>query len=500
MKQQTLHSIMEKKKNKAAYGLHEAILSTLPIGIELYDKNGICTFANAADVQLFGLENRKNQTNGTVNLYSNPFLEQNQKEQIKQGLDVVFRCHVHPSQHAESRDIECRVRAVRNDAGEMEQYVLVAIDVTNEMNCHRKLASRIRVHELVLNNDVSGVVILNNDYRVEWEDVEHVFGDIAKGIYTKGSLCYHCFGLSEPCSGCPISQSMKTNQKEVFERYIRRLNMYFTVVAIPILEHGVRNGTIIRISDITKQKNTTRALKEALSRAEESDRLKSAFLANMSHEIRTPLNAIVGFSSLLVESTEQHEKEGYCRIIEENNERLLCLIGDILDLSKMESGLAKLVRDKVSVKGIMEEVFQQFCSSMPNDQVQLLTEFPENEDTIIADKKRLMQVMSHFLTNAIKHTSKGSITIGYTLEADLVKLWVKDTGIGISENNKSRVFGRFEKFDDFAQGTGLGLSICKAIAVAENGDIGFSSTLGTGSTFWIAYKLAIRNKAKRYVH
>lgn len=225
-------------------------------------------------------------------------------------------------------------------------------------------------------------------------------------------------------------------------------------------------------------------LKLAKEKAEQANILKSAFLANMSHEIRTPLNAIVGFSQLLMESSDQKEKAEYVNIINSNNDLLLRLVGDILDLSKLESGLINLKPETFDLSAQFNETYLTTKLKLTNPKVQLIGINPYSSCIVTLDKNRLTQVLINFLSNAIKYTPEGHITMGYEYVKKGIKIYVKDTGIGIAEEKHSKVFERFEKLDNFAQGTGLGLSICKAILQVCKGKMNFESKLGKGSTFW----------------
>lgn len=233
--------------------------------------------------------------------------------------------------------------------------------------------------------------------------------------------------------------------------------------------------------DISDQVRYENELKKAKERAEESDRLKSAFLSNMSHEIRTPLNAIVGFSAVMADIDDPHERKKYYSIIESSNQRLLSLINEVLDLSKIESGTVQFTYSSVSVNDLCRE--QAMAHQLYAGNVIFKTEIPDTELTIRTDRNRLTQILSNLIENAVKFTKEGSITIGYRILPVQVEFFVKDTGIGIAEENIGKVFNRFEKVDNFAPGTGLGLSICKTIVERMGGDISVVSRLGEGSVF-----------------
>lgn len=240
--------------------------------------------------------------------------------------------------------------------------------------------------------------------------------------------------------------------------------------------------------DITEMELMKRELMVAKEKAETSDQLKSAFLANMSHEIRTPLNAIVGFSSMLQEADNPEEKLQYVTIIEENNKRLLQLISDILDLSKIEAGTFDFTFEKVNAKRLCNELYQAMqMRTSPQVELRLSPDLPDLQLT--SDKSRLYQVLSNFVVNALKFTSEGSITISYQIKGKEAKFSVEDTGIGIEPEKQTAVFNRFVKLNNFIPGTGLGLSICQSIITQLGGKIGVDSEPGKGSCFWFTHPL-----------
>ena len=236
---------------------------------------------------------------------------------------------------------------------------------------------------------------------------------------------------------------------------------------------------------IDERKKMEEELLKAKEAAEISNHLKSAFLANMSHEIRPPLNAIVGFSNVLAYTEDENERQEYIKIIENNNTLLLQLIGDILDLSKIEAGVFEFVYSKVNLNVLLMEVIRAARLRLKDDSV--VVEFVDclPECVICSDVNRLMQVMNNLITNAIKFTAKGSIRVGYRLREDeSLYFYVSDTGCGIPADKLKEVFGRFVKLNSFQQGTGLGLSICESIVTRLGGQIGVMSEVGQGSTFW----------------
>lgn len=242
------------------------------------------------------------------------------------------------------------------------------------------------------------------------------------------------------------------------------------------------NTVLALIHDIGDRIRRSEELIEAKRRAEDADRMKSVFLANMSHEIRTPLNAIVGFSEIMAVTENEEEKHEYLEIIQKNSNLLLQLINDILDLSRIESGKSEMHFQQVEIAGLVDEVEKVHQLKMKLN-VDLKVVRPQGEFWTSTDRNRVMQVLFNFLSNAIKNTETGSITLGLKQEGDWLKLFVSDTGCGIPEEKLPQIFTRFEKLNDFVQGTGLGLSICKSIVERLGGRIEVSSEQGKGSTF-----------------
>ena len=249
---------------------------------------------------------------------------------------------------------------------------------------------------------------------------------------------------------------------------------------------------VITSVDINHQKTIEEELRVAKEKAENLDRLKSAFLANMSHEIRTPLNAIVGFASLLIESDDKKERQDYVDIMQENTELLLQLISDILDLSKIEAGTLDFTMDHLDIKSFCEDIMRNY--DIKEDKpvpVLLAPDLPEYY--IYTDKKRLMQVITNFINNALKFTNEGQIMLEYRhkAESNEIEFAVTDTGMGIAPDKVDQVFDRFVKLNSFSKGTGLGLSICRSIIEHLGGTIGAESEMGVGSRFWFTHPLRL---------
>ena len=245
-----------------------------------------------------------------------------------------------------------------------------------------------------------------------------------------------------------------------------------------------RKPLLIGISwDITNLQNIEQELIKARIKAEQSDRLKSAFLANMSHEIRTPLNAIVGFSQLLPSAETTEEKKLYSGIINQNSDILLQLINDILDLSKIEAGTLEYIKRPMNLGEVCRTIYTVHKERV-KEGVTLVFDNEEEDLLMEGDQNRIMQVITNFLTNASKFTYEGEIRLGFGRMDKDIRVYVKDTGIGIEPEKVDHIFERFVKLNSFAQGTGLGLSICRMIIEKIGGEIGVTSELGKGSTFY----------------
>ena len=368
----------------------------------------------------------------------------------------------------------------------------------------RKLENVNCLFDAILTHIHAYVLVIDSDFKVlktNYYDLTHLspdgkekrVGDLLQcrnALSAKGGCGTHAF-----CQECPVRGAIGNafRQKKEFTDLQSSLNIAIDeheFVKCDVMISGVfmtldsEERMVLTVHDITSIKQTEEALAEAKEKAENADRSKSAFLANMSHEIRTPLNAIVGFSGLMVNCDDPEEKAEYMEIIESNNDLLLRLINDILDLSKIESGILERKREKFNLAKVSGELYTMIQPKITNPEVEFILGNSGPDCWIFLDRNRLKQVWMNFLTNAVKCTHSGHIKMGYSLENGGIKVYVEDSGVGIPYEVQNRVFGRFQKLNEFAQGTGLGLAISRAIIEGAGGEIGFTSTPGVGSTFW----------------
>ncbi|MDD2961851.1 MAG: response regulator [Muribaculaceae bacterium] len=303
---------------------------------------------------------------------------------------------------------------------------------------------------------VEGIELLNN----EAKDMVRNYGQFIANN-SKKNITLHLNDLLFPDKSMYVEVANFNEAEGVLEGYIH----------IKPREAGV-SQEIINISTTQKER--------------EAFKMRSAFLATMSHELRTPINAIVGFSKVLATATDPEAKEEYLHIIENNNEMLLQLINDILDLSKIDSDTLDLRLANIDLKIFMSDVRNNIKVYKINPNVTVSIDIPEDSYAVRTDKIRLMQVVTNFITNAIKFTVKGKINIGYEYNDDTFKIFVKDTGPGIPIDQQKTIFDRFVRLNTRIKGNGLGLSICTSIAEKLGAEIGVESSYGEGSKFWIS--------------
>lgn len=343
-----------------------------------------------------------------------------------------------------------------------------------------------KVNQLILDHSNSGLVYIDKNFTVQFENLHTTFQEATHLEYEKGKYCYQRVkGRSTPCPDC-VAQKAIDNRRVEKDDLVINENLIFEITASPIINSdGSTNGVVMKYENITIKEKTVQALLQAKEAAEISDKLKSKFLSNVSHEIRTPLNSIIGFSDLLMHTDDPEEKEEYISIIKRNNDLLLQLINDILDLSRIESDAIEVVFSEININQLFTALEASANLRVAdNPDLSIIFNAPSENYIINSEENRILQVLSNFINNSIKFTEKGSITIGYDIRQKDIRFYVTDTGKGIPQDKIADIFKRFVKLNDFAVGTGLGLSICQTIVEKLGGEIGVESTLEEGSTFW----------------
>ena len=503
--------------NGIADNLLHNIFNDLSVGLELYDKDGLMIDVNYSRLRSMGIKDKKDILG--YNLFNYTSFSDEIKEQIRKGETVRFMakydfddlCRLFPTNLSGIKFFEITVSFVHNDKSEITNYMVITQDITERvlwqnkydnlyeevvrskkelLESEQRMIHLIRQNELVLNNINSGLAYIANDYIVQWENISLCSKSLSYEAYKKGEPCYlTAHNRTTPCENCVMQRARKSGQVESILFNLDNKHV-IEVFATPIFnEQGDVDGVVIRVDDVTERQHMIGELEKARSRAEQSDKLKSAFLANMSHEIRTPLNAIVGFSNLLPSAETLEEEKLYSSIINQNSEILLQLINDILDLSKIEAGTLEYVRQPMNLGEICRNIYQIHKDRVQEGVTLILDN--QDEDLIIEeDRNRIAQVITNFLTNAGKFTLSGEIRFGFKVNNQCIRFYVKDTGIGIAPDKVGHIFDRFVKLNSFAQGTGLGLAICRMIIEKIGGEIGVTSEIGKGSTFYftIPYK------------
>ena len=476
------------------------IFKYLPIGIELYDMDGVLVDLNDKELEMFHIEKKEDVLG--INIFDNPIFPKEMKERLKKNEDADFTfrydfskvgSYYQNTQKQGTIDLMTKVTTLYNSEHQPINYLLINADKTETTVAYNKIQEFEEFFELVGDYAKVGYAHFNilsghgyaqkSWYRNVGEADETPLSDIF-GTYRH----FHPDDRALLIRFLDDARKGLTTKLSKEMRVLREDGTYtWTHVNLLVKKYAPQDRIIEIISinyDITELKRTEEMLVKARDKAEASDRLKSAFLANMSHEIRTPLNAIVGFSSLLTSTENAAEKELYNSLIGHNNKLLLNLINDVIDLSKIESGYLELRPDWVNLTELLDESVAEYAHQVPSG-VELLTNYPAHDSLVELDKLRIKQILSNFLSNALKNTTTGHVEVFYEVDHQSVRIGVKDTGRGIPQNMLEKIFERFEKLDSFAQGAGLGLPICKLIVEKMNGRILVDSQLGIGTTFII---------------
>jgi PAS domain S-box-containing protein len=520
------------------------IFEESPIGIEIYDANGIQVAANKASFDMFGIHD---DSSAGFNLFEGTSLNEELKKKLKRGEAITYQATFdfdrvrelgqYKSSRTGKAEMEYIITPLKNQGKEDGLGYLLQVQEITE----RKKAEKIQQilfnisNSLITTRDEGeligiiheqlGTLLDTTNFYVAFYDESS--GMLSTPFYQDQKDSVTSWPAAKSLTGYVILQdkSILVTQKES-EELVRSgiIDMIGIPSAcwlgVPLRVDGKAIGAIVvqsyddpqaysgkdlemlefvsdQIRMCIQQKRAEHKLIEAKEKAQESDRLKSAFLANMSHEIRTPMNAIVGFSGMLTDpDLSQKDRNRYSEIIKSRSDDLLHIVSDILEISRIESGTVTILKSKANLSSMLREIeteMSQKINRAGKSHLSLICEIPPSPDdiTFISDPYIIKQVFNNLIDNAIKFTHTGSIRFGcHPPENGYITCFVSDTGIGISPKHQALIFEHFRQADSddthLYGGTGLGLSICKGSLELLGGRIWVESSYGKGSIFYFS--------------
>ena len=498
----TTDEVNEERLIKNDMNKYKQMFDTNLIAMSFYDANGVLLDINKKMRELCEITDVYDLYFQKSILFSFPNLK---GVYMPGSREVMYVCqHLNEPLLGINKYIEFRVRPVINDDDELVYYIVTSRDITAERNMYleqRKHDQRLQtINDTIKHYEIQLSYLLEESLMYIWsyrpaENVINITRTPGKTEFTETFEDY-----IETIRPDARQQAMTEVQSAMqqgksytvilpFDRTpLDKEPTWYSVSGIPIFN---KDGQLVEYfglsRNITSLMEAQEKLRVETERANDSGRMKSMFLANMTHEIRTPLNAIVGFSDLLQTIDNEEDRREFIRIIRNNCDMLLRLINDILEASDMEKGPQDITLEHVDFAFAFNDICQTLAQRVQKPGVKFMRENPY-ETFMLADldKGRVQQVITNFVTNAVKYTQQGHIKVGYQYENGQLYIFCEDTGAGIPKEKQAMVFDRFVKLNDFVQGTGLGLSICKSIAESCGGTIGLiSDGEGKGSTFWM---------------
>ena len=498
---------------------YKVIFENSIIGMSFYDADGYLIDANKQMREICNFDGRYDSRFFGTCIFE--FLHYPDKKRGK--VEEYWGCQrMVDSERGVDKYVESRIHPIFDANGRLSYFVISARDITQERNLYmqskinneqisyanqevlryeeqlRYLLQHCKMHVWRSSFDKQEIVFLKDLHEpvltLQADDFLQTLPpeqrDTVRNIMMEPQTSH----LS-PLTSHPSPQTSHLEQLPVsnlFEQDGR--THWFNINSLPAYDsQGRQTGSFGLIRDTTTLIEEQEMLRQETERANDSGRQKSIFLANMTHEIRTPLNAIVGFSDLLQSIESPDDKREMMRIIRNNCDMLLRLVNDMLAVSTIDNSGMQMNVAELDFAKAFDDACQSLAQRVTEPAVEFITDNPYDTLRTRLDKERIVQVMTNFVTNAVKYTSQGHIKVGYTLSpltshpsplTSTLTIYCEDTGAGIPKEDCKRIFERFVKLNDYIQGTGLGLSICKAIANSCNGEIGVDSEVDKGSTFW----------------
>lgn len=500
---ETEHILREQEEQKMT-DRNRKIFDQSLVGLAFYDKDGKLLAANRkmCEILNFQTENDPYYYNNTI--YDMPTFREVLYD--RQAHELYFCTKSVIIERGVNCYTEMRLHPVYDEKGELFFITFSIRDITQE----RELYLENKRNEARIRQQNQAIERYENELQYLMENCDMRFFRI--NIDEK--ICTFYKSMSRPELRLNFDELIDHFVDSPFKQGLREYETYFNVQrtdlthmhsffhdsqdlqwnfieSVPFFdENGKMMGTYGVVRNVTNLIEKQERLKEETERANQSGLRKSTFMANMTHEIRTPLNAIVGFSDVLPMMSTTEEKQEIIRVIMNNCDMLLRLVNDILAVSSLENEGIEITARKVDFAKVFADVSTILAQRVQNPEVKFISENPYDSFVTVIDSGRMQQVVTNFVTNAVKYTQQGHIKIGYEYQQrdgrNGLYMYCEDTGAGIPKEDQAKVFDRFVKLNDYVQGTGLGLSICKAIANSCKGDIGLTSEgVGTGSTFWI---------------
>lgn len=501
-----IHDVtQEMEEDKAAHDLiHKyEVLSNIPfVAMSFYDKNGYLINLNDNMKELCGIKGDNDSQHfwENVSMFDIPLFRGVMTRECRD--DVFFCQHMVYTEFNIDRFIEANVQPLFNAEGDIVNYFCIAFDVTDA----RKIGKDVRQLEkdctatqerISLEDKQLYYLLLNSERFLMRSSIEQDTVTFYRSPENpEYRLTFSRFQrMIAPEDREHVMNILYDTDNRMPQNYVVHLiqpleeqtGMVFNITFNPVFN---KQGQIVGhegiCSDITTIFNTRNQLVEETRRAEDSVRMKSAFMASMTHELRTPLNAIVGFTSVIEALGDSPERAEYVRIVRNSSDMLQRLISDIIEASSITDGPVSINPKEVDFAAAFNDICFTLAQRVQEPSVEFQKDNPYKELITTLDIGRIQQILTNFVTNAVKFTHQGHIRVGYRHEEGTLYLYCEDTGLGIPKEKQKSVFERFVKLDEFVQGTGMGLAICKSIVERCGGEIGVTSEgEGKGSTFYI---------------